>query len=127
MLRYRHATGANNVMKLFLLFPIALVTSGCVSAVRMCGPENVAGSRELHRAPDNAASLVDLVRSEFTQFPYGGDKNQYWFERPDGTILLCRQDPNLLTRSCTSDGWKFERVANQWHGENAWGGLCPIE
>ena len=127
IVRYPHATRANNLMKILLIVAITLVASGCVNAVRMCGPENVAGSRQLRRPPDNAAALIDLVRTEQTQFPYGGSKHHYWFERPDGTLLLCRQNPGWPTQSCSSDGWKFERVANQWHGENAWGGLCPIE
>jgi hypothetical protein len=82
------------MMKLFLIVSIALVASGCANATRMCGSENVTGSRQLPHPPDNAANLLHLVRAEQTQFPYGGNKHHYWFERPDGTFLLCRQNPD---------------------------------
>ena len=117
----------SSVMHKFILLAMSLALAGCVNAVKMCGLEASPEWKQLRVAPPEQAELMSLVKSKESPFPSYDQHHRYWFQRADGSLLLCRQDPQPPSDPCSSDGWQFTRHGSAWQAQNKWANLCPIE
>jgi len=107
----------------YILCIVAL--SGCANARHMCGLDDQPEWHQLVRAPTNDQFLLSSIPVEDGfRFPYERN-HRYWFERSDGALLLCRQNPQQIdVGRCNSDGWIFVKEGEQWRARQEWATFC---
>jgi hypothetical protein len=113
-------------MRQNITLALALLVTGCANARYMCGLQDQPQWRQAYRPPPNASVLTGLIPHRSGFGPSYEQNHQYWFSRPDGALLVCRQDPQQpddLGR-CNSDGWSFTPSGDKWQVREEWSSWC---
>ena len=110
-----------DVLKHIAILAVALLATGCALVYpkatlpyRACHTAKRDGWRALPKPPEQAAQLLAIAGN-----PQASDNwSLYWFDKPDGNILLCQGDSAkrqyTAMMGCWDHTWKFADGAGGW-------------
>jgi hypothetical protein len=110
-----------DMLKHIAILAVALLATGCALVYpkatlpyRACHTAKRDGWRALPKPPEQAAQLLAIAGN-----PQASDNwALYWFDKPDGNILLCQGDSAkrqyMAMMGCWDNTWKFIESDSGW-------------